>query len=169
MDAAVWPNVHPSLEYAAVVCSPHSKGDINLFEIGLLNGYMVVAGALKPTLGLFLPKIAALNLVSLLSNLGDSFFISFLHDIYHHRTSINFDHHFKFNSLLSTRSHRLSLCPPQSTINCRRYSFFVNTVFLWSELCTTTHPPQNLSCFTIYVSINYYFCILSLCLVLCCG
>ena len=60
--------------------------------------------------------------------------VSFLHNIYHHRTSIKFSCHCKFISILSTRSHHLSMSPPQSTINSRRYSFFVNIVCLWNSV-----------------------------------
>ena len=95
---------------------------------------MVVDGALQLTLGPFHHEIAALNLAFPLSQARRQFLsISFLYDIYHHRTSINFNHHFQFNSVLNTRSHHLSLFPLQSSINCHQYSFFVNAVFLWNS------------------------------------
>ena len=104
--------VCPLLELL-LLCVVHTLKEtliyLNHFKMGLLGGYVVVAGAPKP---LFLHRIAALNLTSLLSKPCRQQFlsISFLHDIYHHHTSINFDHHFKFNSVLYTRSHHLSLC-----------------------------------------------------------
>ena len=45
--------------------------------------------------------------------------------------------YFQFNSS-TTRSHALSIQPVTSTINSYRYSFFVNSVFLWN------HVPFNI-------------------------
>ena len=33
-----------------------------------------------------------------------------------------------------TRAHSMTLVPPQSTINSYRFSFFVNTAFLWNTV-----------------------------------
>ena len=39
----------------------------------------------------------------------------------------------QFNQL-PTKSHLLSLIPLTSSINCYRFSFFVNTIFLWNHI-----------------------------------
>ena len=83
--------------------------------------------------------------------------ISFLHNIYHQRTSIKFNCHCKFNSISSTRSHHLSIIPPQSTINSRRYSFFVNTVFLWNSVPLTILNDPNPKSFRH--SLYHYVCV----------
>ena len=57
---------------------------------------------------------------------------SMLYDILNKRTSLvyhNYSHKNSFN-----RAHELSIVPLQSSINCFRYSFFVNTAFLWNKV-----------------------------------
>ena len=45
---------------------------------------------------------------------------------------IPFNSHFKFSST-NTRSHSLSLTTSSSTINAYRFSFFINSPFLWNS------------------------------------
>ena len=61
------------------------------------------------------------------------FTITQVHDILHDRVSIPFNSHFKFSST-NTRSHSLSLTTSSSTINAYRFSFFINSPFLWNSI-----------------------------------
>jgi len=90
------------------------------------------------------------------------FSVCFLHDVYHHHTSVNFN--CKFNSIPSTRSHHLSINPPQSTNNCLHYSFFVNTIFLWHSvpLMIQTKNPSSIHCINICVWIDIFVSVLRL-------
>ena len=130
--------VRPSLECAAVVWCPHTSGDIKLLESLQNRAARWISGSRwsPPTNSWTIPSSDCCSQLSLptLQTRRQLLSISFLHDIYHQCTSINFNRHFKFNTVLSTRSHHLSLCPPQSTINSRHYSFFINTVFLWNSI-----------------------------------
>ena len=47
--------------------------------------------------------------------------------------SLKFSDYCNFNTSC-TRAHSITLVPPQSTINSYRFSFFVNTVFLWNTV-----------------------------------
>ena len=109
-------------------CCPHYNCDNKLIESLQNRAARWICGShwSPPTNSwTILPMIAALqfNLPTLQSR-RRYLSISFLHDIYNHRTSINFNYHCSLNSISSTRSHYLSLCPPQSTINSQQYSFF---------------------------------------------
>ena len=57
--------------------------------------------------------------------------ILFVHDILHQRSCIDFNTYFTVRTT-RTRSHSLSLFCRQASINSFRYSFFVNSVFLWN-------------------------------------
>jgi len=86
--------------------------------------------------------------------------VSYLHDIYHQRTSIMFDCYCKSNSISSTRSHHLSISPPQSTIN----SNSLLTQSFYGTLCHCTYsmtPTPNsfgIHCIIACVLINIFVC-----------
>ena len=130
--------IRPTLEYAAVVWNPHNLGDIQLLESLQKRAARWICGSRwSPSTSSWTISsndcCSQLHLPSLQSR--QSFLsVSFLNDIYHQQTSITFNSHCSFNSIASTRSHHLSLVPPQSTINSRRYSFFVNTTFFWNTV-----------------------------------
>ena len=57
-----------------------------------------------------------------------------MYDILHGRyDSLKLSDYCKFNTSC-TRAHSMTLVPPQSTINSYRFSFFVNTPFLWNTV-----------------------------------
>ena len=62
------------------------------------------------------------------------YIVDYIHSMLHKRTSLLFDDYFKLNSSMNTRSHELTIQPVISTINSFRYSFFVNSVFLWNSV-----------------------------------
>ena len=56
-----------------------------------------------------------------------------VHDILHQRSCIDFNTYFTVRTTC-TRSHSLSLFCRQTSIDSFRYSFFVNSVFLWNRI-----------------------------------
>ena len=78
-------------------------------------------------------KIEALHIVSNVQHGKYSITLLFFNSN-HKRTSLLFDDYFKLNSSMNTRSHELTIQPVISTINSFRYSFFVNSVFLWNSV-----------------------------------
>ena len=110
--------VRPSLKYAAVVRNPHTKKDINLLESLQNRAARWICGSWwsPATNSWTISSGDCCSQLSLLTLQARQQFlcIYFLYDIYHHHTSINFDHHFQFNSALSTRSYHLSLFPPSA-------------------------------------------------------
>jgi len=56
-----------------------------------------------------------------------------LHSIMNNYTPINFCHYFTFNTN-ATRSHPLTLQTRSSMVNAFRYSFFVNSLFVWNSI-----------------------------------
>jgi len=58
--------------------------------------------------------------------------ICHVHDSLHHRNSLPFNKHYQL-SVTSARSQSPSICPVTSTINLYRFSFFVNSPFLWNS------------------------------------
>ena len=67
--------VCPTLEYAAVVWSPHTKGDIKLLESLQNRAAGWICGVHGPIHGLYLQVIAALSLISLPLNQDVSTFL----------------------------------------------------------------------------------------------
>ena len=61
------------------------------------------------------------------------FSICHVHDSLHHRSSLPFHNHFQLPET-TTRSHPLLIRPIISTINSYRFSFFVNSPFLWNTI-----------------------------------
>ena len=61
------------------------------------------------------------------------FFVCQVHDILHNRNSISFSNYFQFSNA-STRCHPLTIQPVSSSINSYRFSFFVNSPFLWNTV-----------------------------------
>ena len=57
----------------------------------------------------------------------------FLFDLLHNRFDMSFSDYFEFNTF-STKSHSKTLVCKQSVVNAYRYSFFVNSIFIWNRL-----------------------------------
>ena len=57
--------------------------------------------------------------------------IQTVHDILHKRSCIEFGRYFTVSSTC-TRSHSLSLFCKQASVNSFRYSFFINSIFIWN-------------------------------------
>ena len=156
--------IRPTLEYAAVVCNPHNLGDIQLLESLQKRAARWICGSCwSPSTSSWTISsndcCSQLHLPSLQSR--RSFLsVSFLNDIYHQQTSITFNSHCSFNSIASTRSHHLSLVPPQSTITSRRYSFLPTqlssgTLCHYISLKTVIESLFGITFIITYVSSNF--------------
>ena len=124
----------------------------------LLDESVEVTGVHHPILGPFPQMTVVPNFTFLLSNQEEisSQSVPQWHIAsYHHQISIKCSIHCSFNSIASTRSHHLSLVPPQSIINSRRYSFFCqhwNTIL---EDFTGTESGCRVA--IIFFLVNYRF------------
>ena len=105
----------------------------NLYSVVLLGGHVEASGIL------FLGNGAS-HLMLVLNHYAGQIFlfivttcVSTLYDILNSRTSINFYNYYHCNTSY-TRSHKLSVVPLPSSVNSHRYSFFVNTAFLWNTV-----------------------------------
>ena len=119
--------VCPILEYAAVVWCPHATGDIKLLESLQGRAARWICGSRwSPNTSSWTVSThdccSQLCLPTLQSR-RQYLSVCFLHDIYCKRAPLSFSKYCTFNPASSTRSHCLSLLPPISTINSRRYSF----------------------------------------------
>ena len=124
--------VCPLLEYAAVVCCPHTSGDIKLLESPHNRAAQWICGShwSPPTNSWTIPSSDCCSQLSLpiLQTRRQFLSISFLHDIYHQRTSINFNRHFKFITVLSTMYH-LSLVNNQFSSLSVLYQYCLSVEF----------------------------------------
>ena len=141
--------VHPILEYAAVVWCPHATGDIKSLES--LQGWAarwICGSRWSPTTSSWTVSTrdcCSQLYLSTLQSRRQYLSVCFLHDIYCKRVPLSFSKYCTFNPASSTRSHCLSLLPPISTINSRRYSFFVNITFLWNSIPLNILQQNNIS------------------------
>ena len=102
----------------------------NPYNVGLPVGLPIVGGIHY--------HIAGINLLMTIhwptiKQRHKYFSICHVHDSLHHRSSLPFHNHFQLPEI-STRSHPLSIRPVVSTINSYRFSFFVNSPFLWNTI-----------------------------------
>ena len=125
--------IRPLLEYACQVWSPHTACDISGLESVQHHAARWACGSLFPGNG-------ASHLMLVSNHYAGQIFLfvvttclSTLYDILNSRTSINFYDYYRCNTSC-TRSHKLSVVPLPSSINSHRYSFFVNTAFLWNTV-----------------------------------
>ena len=143
--------VQPILEYASIIWFPHTAKEIKKLESIQNRAARWACGIhwLPDTLHWSVPTsdcILKLHLPTLEAR-RQYLSIFFLYDAYTKRNSLCFDQYWTFNMLTSTRSHQLSLVPPNSTINARRYSLFVNACFLWNSLLATIFQISDMSFF----------------------
>ena len=130
--------VRPILEYACTVWSPHTAADKSTLESVQRRAARWVCGSRwMPSRGCWNKSSDAclqeLHWPSLLMR-RSYLSVAMMYDILHSRyDSLKLSDYCVFNSSC-TRANPLSLVPRQSTINSFRYSFFVNTVFLWNTI-----------------------------------
>ncbi len=127
--------VLPILEYACQAWNPHTQKCIKQLESIQCRGARWVCGArYNPSNFTWSPSssqcCASLKWPSL-ADRRKFRIIQTVHDMLHQRSCIDFNNYFTF-SATCTRSHYLSIFCRQASINSFRYSFFVNSVFLWN-------------------------------------
>ena len=129
--------IRPLLEYASPVWYLHSTKDIDKLEAIQRRAARWVCGSRWNPHTHNWTKSSASCLQNLnwpsLHTRRSYFAITQVHDILHKKVSIPFDSHFKFRDN-NTRSHPLSLVASSSSINAYRYSFFINSPFLWNSI-----------------------------------
>ena len=129
--------VRPLLEYACQVWSPHTAHDIGLLEAVQRHAAKWACGNRWNPLSRGWNKSSDDCLDVLcwptLGSRRDYLSLSMLYDILNKRSSLVYYNYFHKNTNF-TRAHELSIVPLQSSINCYRYSFFVNTAFLWNKV-----------------------------------
>ena len=129
--------IRPLLEYACQVWSPHTACDISGLESVQRCAARWACGSQWDPISRKWSKSSDACLESLrwpnLSVRRNYLSVSTLYDILNSRTSINFYDYYRCNTSC-TRSHKLSVVPLPSSINSHRYSFFVNTAFLWNTV-----------------------------------
>ena len=129
--------VRPCLEYASVVWNPHTVSDIDAIESVQKRAARWICAQWDPSTfswnKTYADCLRELNW-STLAHRRHYYIVDYIHSMLHKRTSLLFDDYFKLNSSMNTRSHELTIQPVISTINSFRYSFFVNSVFLWNSV-----------------------------------
>ena len=127
--------VRPHLEYASIVWNPHTSSDINLLEaVQNRAARWICATWNRDTYSWSKSSSTCLEELKWpsLACRRTYFSIDYLHSILHHKNL--FSNFFKLKPNSSTRSHQLTLQPISSSINAFRYSFFVNSIFLWNRI-----------------------------------
>ena len=129
--------VRPILEYASPVWCLHTKKDVTNLEAIQRRAARWVCGSRWDTINHNWSRSSDSCLQELhwptLHTRRSYFSTSLTHDILHNRVAIPFSKYFQF-SITVTRSHPMSLFIPSSTINSRRFSFFINSPFLWNTI-----------------------------------
>jgi len=128
--------VRPIMEYACTVWFPHTAKNINTLERVQLRAARWAAGSRWMPSSYTWSKSSDDCLKELqwpsIHQRHTYFSICQVHDIFHSRSSISFSNYFHISSV-----HSENIPPVSSTINpyrYRRYSFFVNSPFLWNMI-----------------------------------
>ena len=130
--------VRPLLEYACQVWSPHAAHDICVLEAVQHHAAKWACGSQWNPSSRSWSKSSDICLDALhcpnLTHRHNYLSVSMLYDIFNKRTSWTFSDYYYYMNTSRTRAHELSIVPLQSSTNCYRYSFFVNTAFLWNNV-----------------------------------
>ena len=128
--------VRPCLEYCNVVWTLHASKNIDLIESVQRRAARWIKSSFDPITLQWAKSssecIRELGWPSLELRRNFSCIVM-LYTIYNNLTPIKFSEYYRLN-VLSTRSHALTIYPLPSSINSYRYSFFVNSVFLWNRI-----------------------------------
>ena len=127
--------VLPILEYACQAWSPHTQKCIKQLESIQYRGARWICGArFNSSNFTWTPSSSQCCTILKWPSLADRCnfrIIQTVHDILHKRSCIEFGRYFTVSSTC-TRSHSLSLFCKQASVNSFRYSFFINSIFIWN-------------------------------------
>ena len=129
--------VLPIFQYSCQVWRPHYQKDILILEsVQKRAARWVCNSQLNPSCYSWSPSsdlcLSRLGWPSIMNRLTVSCLL-FLFDLLHNRFAMSFSDYFQFNTS-STKSHPLTLVCKQSVVDAYRYSFFVNSIFIWNRL-----------------------------------
>lgn len=127
----------PLFLYSCQVWLPHYQKDIMVLEsVQRRAARWVCNSQLNPSCYSWTHSsdvcISRLGWPSIMARLTASCLL-FVFDLLHKRFAMSFSDFFKFNTSV-TKSHSMTLVCKQSVVNAYRYSFFVNSVFIWNRL-----------------------------------
>ena len=150
--------MRPIVEYACTVWNPHTSKDQLILERVQQRAARWACGShWNPTIRKWSKSsVECTSDLSwpVLSIHRNYLSLCLLYDIINKHQSLPLPDSVKFNNL-STRSHSLCLVPLHSTINCYRYSFFVNIIFLWNSI---PHSILSLSRTVFRQTLYRYLC-----------
>ena len=150
--------VRPLLEYACMVWNPHTVSDKTSLEYVQRRAARWACGSRWSPVQKEWSKSSDTCLQELhwptLSSRRNYLSVTMMHDILHGRyDSLKLSDYCKLNTSC-TRAHSMTLVPPQSTINSFRFSFFVNTAFLWNtvpyDIVTLSAPKFRRALYPIF-------------------
>ena len=149
--------IRPLLEYACVVWNPHTSKDQLLLEQVQLRAAQWVCGS-RWTPATRKWSKSSVDCVSelawpALSARCNYLSLTLFYDIINNHQLLSLPTSIQFNRLL-TKSHSLFLIPLTSSINCYRFSFFVNTIFLWNQI---PYSILSLSCVPVFHRALYHY------------
>ena len=129
--------VRPTLEYACPVWHPYTTKNINTLESVLRRAARWASNSKWDAISHCWSKSSDDCIQELhwptIQQRHNYYSICLVHDSLHHRNSLSFHEHYHLSGT-STKSHPLSIRPVTSTINSYRFSFFVNSPFLWNSI-----------------------------------
>ena len=121
--------VRPIMEYACTVWFPHTAKNINILERVQLRAarsrWIPSSYSWSKSSDVCLGELQWPSI----HQRHTYFAICQVHDIFHNRNLISFSDYFHLSTV---RSHNIQ--PAPSTINSYRYSFFINSPFLWNAI-----------------------------------
>ena len=129
--------VRPIMEYACSVWFLHTAKNINTLERVQNRAARWAAGSRWSSSSCCWSRSSDVCLKDLkwpsIHQRHIYFSVCQVHDILHNRNSISFSDYFQL-SIAPTRSHPLTIRPASSSLNFYRFSFFVNSPFLWNAV-----------------------------------
>ena len=129
--------VRPTLEYACPVWHPYTTKNINTLESVQRRAARWASNSKWDAISHCWSKSSDDCIQELhwptIQQRHNYYSICLVHDSLHHRNSLSFHEHYHLSGT-STKSHPLSIRPVTSTINSYRFSFFVNSPFLWNSI-----------------------------------
>ena len=147
--------VRPHIEYAAPVWSPHKVCDVSRLEKVQKRAARWIAAKWNRNEHQWNKSYEdcrhELNWLPLAKR-REFLICCQTYKIINNLDCLQFSNYYSFNNL-NTRSHNLSLVCKYARINSYRFSFFVNSIFLWNSL------PSTIACCSSYSNFKTHLCV----------